>query len=139
MPTNPVEKYGVKSKIYRLLLGQILVVFLLALIFMLMDSQTSAISVILGGIVGWLPNLYFAWRVFRISGASNSAKILRRFYLGEFEKFILSIIFLIIVFNFVEPLEIMAFLLTYIVVIVSLPLIFIGLLSKAFVKNHNEG
>lgn len=66
---------------------------------------TAAWSLLLGGMISIIPNAYFAYRVFRESGARVMEKVVKDSYLGEMGKLILAAAGFAVVFSKVEPLE----------------------------------
>ena len=95
-------------------LQQLLALFLVALSFWWFNRVISY-SVFLGGLVYWIPNLYFAAYAFRFRGAQAAQQVLLGFYRGEIGKFILSCVGFAIVFTLVKPLHLLAFFIAYIV------------------------
>lgn len=93
-------------------------VLLLASVGLLFVDITLAYSVLLGGLISILPNIYFARWAFRFSGAQAAAEVARSFYRGEAGKFVLTVCLFAGVFNAVKPLAIEAFFLTYIFMMV---------------------
>jgi len=73
-------------------------------------------SAALGGLVAWVPNLYFALRAFRHRGARAAQKIVRSFYAGAFGKMILTMGLFTIVFVKVKPLGALALFVGFIAV-----------------------
>jgi ATP synthase protein I len=72
------------------ILSQLLVMLLLSAAGWLIVNQTIAYSLLIGGMICWIPNLYFAKKVFVISGARYAREVLRSFYSGEAVKLILT-------------------------------------------------
>lgn len=58
----------------------------------------AGLSALAGGLVCWLPNMYFAFRAFRYRGARAARQIVRSFYAGAAGKLILSMALFAIVF-----------------------------------------
>lgn len=97
MPAQSL-KNRVKTKAYRLVLGQLGGVLALSLIIFILKDKNSALSVLLGGLAYTLPNLIFVCFVFRYVGAREMGKFLAAFMGGEALKLLLSaILFLMIV------------------------------------------
>ena len=65
----------------------------------------SGYSGLCGGLIAWLPNLYFAHKAFRFSGARAAQSIVRSFYAGEAGKLILTAVLFALAFVVVKPLE----------------------------------
>jgi ATP synthase protein I len=66
-----------------------------------------AYSVLIGGLIFILPNLYFAAYAFRYRGAQAAPIVLKSFYRGEAGKFLLSGVGFAIAFTLVQPLEVL--------------------------------
>lgn len=91
----------------RLLLVQAALAFGIPLI-LLPFGMNTALSAAAGGGASLLPNLYFAHRAFRYSGARSAQKILRSFYSGEAIKLLLTALFFALVFKYLKPLNVAA-------------------------------
>jgi len=76
-----------------------------------------AYSVLLGGLISILPNMYFARWAFRYSGARAASEVARSFYRGEAGKFVLTVVMFAVTFSAVRPLHIEAFFLAYVVML----------------------
>lgn len=80
-------------------------------------------SIACGFFIFWVPNAYFALKVFRLNKLSNSEEyrehigswMLADFYRGEVHKFVLTAVSFAAVFATVNPLNAPALFLTYIV------------------------
>lgn len=59
----------------------------------------AAKSALLGGIVCWFPNLYFAKKLFQYRGASNAKHIARSFYQGQAIKVLMAFALFSLVFS----------------------------------------
>lgn len=66
-------------------------------------TPEAALSTLLGGLVAWLPNVFFAWQTFRHQGASQARNIVNSFYRAEAGKFGLTAALFIAVFVAVPP------------------------------------
>ncbi|MGB1090950.1 MAG: ATP synthase subunit I [Oceanobacter sp.] len=71
-------------------------------------SDVAAKSALLGGLTNALPNAYFIWRAFRYSGARSAHLIVHSFYQGESWKFLLTALCFVVIFQRVEPLNVLA-------------------------------
>lgn len=91
-----------------ILVGQLIAMFLVGLIGYLMSGQVNGLSALLGGLIAWLPNVYFALRAFRYRGARAAQRIVRSFYAGAFGKMILTMAMFAVVFIKVKPLGALA-------------------------------
>jgi len=68
-------------------------------------GRVEAYSVLLGGLLCIIPNIFFSWRVFRDLGSLNPAKAARSLYAGEAGKFLLVVSGFALVFVMVKPLQ----------------------------------
>ncbi|MES2819328.1 MAG: F0F1 ATP synthase subunit I [Pseudomonadota bacterium] len=94
--------------VFPLLLVQLAVLLLAAGILYGMRGTVSGYSGLCGGLIAWLPNLYFAHKAFRFSGARAAQSIVRSFYAGEAGKLILTAVLFALTFAGVKPLEALA-------------------------------
>ncbi|MBB2494277.1 F0F1 ATP synthase subunit I [Aquipseudomonas ullengensis] len=105
--------------VFPVLLAQLIVVLLAAVTLYGWRGPVSGYSGLCGGLIAWLPNLYFAHKAFRFSGARAAQSIVRSFYAGEAGKLILTAALFTLAFAGVKPLEALAlfgvFLLTQLV------------------------
>lgn len=84
---------------------QTVVAMLAALILWVFQGHVAGYSGLLGGLVALLPNAYFAYRVYRYSGARSARAIVREFYSGEAGKIFLTAALFVLVWVGVDPLE----------------------------------
>jgi len=105
-----------RPKVLRVVGLQAIVTLLVAVGCYLMTDPVAAYSALLGGVVCFLPNLYFAWESFRHQGAQAAKQIVRSFYKAEAVKFGLTAVLFSLVFALVRPLNPIYFFLTYVVV-----------------------
>lgn len=105
--------------VFPVLLAQLAVLLLAAVALYATRGAVSGYSGLCGGLIAWLPNLYFAHKAFRYSGARAAQAIVRSFYAGEAGKLILTAVLFALTFAGVKPLEALAvfgvFLLTQLV------------------------
>lgn len=80
--------------------GLMLTVVLLSWIY-----PITAKSVLIGGLIHWLPNAYFALYTFRFRGAHAVKMILQSMYRGEFGKILLTALGFALTFSFVKPID----------------------------------
>ncbi|WP_106476804.1 F0F1 ATP synthase subunit I [Phytohalomonas tamaricis] len=92
-----------RPHVYRLLIVQLAVALVLTVISALTQGYGAAQSALLGGLVCLLPNLYFAWRAFRVQGARMARQIITGFYKAEAGKFGLTVALFTIVFITAPP------------------------------------
>lgn len=96
-----------RPPVYRIVLLQlILTVFSASLAWLY--SDVAAYSALLGGLTCALPNAYFVWRAFRYSGARSTVQVVQSFYQGESWKFVLTALSFAVIFQRVEPLNVLA-------------------------------
>ncbi|WP_089169736.1 F0F1 ATP synthase subunit I [Azotobacter chroococcum] len=62
-------------------------------------------SALLGGLIAWLANLYFAHKAFRYFGARSAKAVVQSLWSGEMGKLILTAALFALVFVGVQPLE----------------------------------
>nr|WP_256662637.1 F0F1 ATP synthase subunit I [Stutzerimonas degradans] len=74
-------------------------------------------SALLGGLIAWLANLYFAYKAFRYFGARSTRAIIQSFWSGEMGKQILAAALFALVFVGVRPLEPVALFTGYLLVL----------------------
>lgn len=105
--------------VFPVLLAQGLVLLFAAVVLWQWRGTVAGYSGLCGGLIAWLPNLYFAHKAFRFSGARAAQAIVRSFYAGEAGKLILTAVLFALTFAGVKPLEPLAvfgvFLLTQLV------------------------
>ncbi|MDX1724465.1 MAG: F0F1 ATP synthase subunit I [Pseudomonas sp.] len=105
--------------VFPVLLAQLAVLLLAAAVLYVTRGTVSGYSGLCGGLIAWLPNLYFAHKAFRFSGARAAQAIVRSFYAGEAGKLILTAVLFALTFAGVKPLDALAvfgvFLLTQLV------------------------
>jgi len=104
---------------FPVLVAQTVVTFSAALILWLFRGQIAGYSGLLGGLVALVPNAYFAYRVFRYSGARSARAIVREFYSGEAGKIFLTAALFVLVWVGVKPLEATAVFTGYLAVLAT--------------------
>lgn len=108
-----------KLPVFPVLLTQLVVLLLAAATLFGWRGAVESYSALCGGLIAWLPNLYFAYKAFRFSGARAAQAIIRSFYAGEAGKLILTAVLFALTFAGVKPLDALAvfgvFLLTQLV------------------------
>lgn len=80
--------------VFPVLLAQFVVLLLATLVLWQWKGVVSGYSGLCGGLIAWLPNVYFAWKAFRFSGARAAQAIVKSFYAGEAGKMILTAVLL---------------------------------------------
>lgn len=105
--------------VFPVLMVQLTVALLLAAACWHWRGAVGGYSGLCGGLIAWLPNVYFAHKAFRFSGARAAQAIVRSFYAGEAGKLVLTAVLFALVFAGVKPLDALAlfgvFLLTQLV------------------------
>ena len=91
--------------VFPVLMAQLVVLLLAATLTWQWRGNVAGYSALLGGMIAWLPNLYFAHKAFRYSGARAAREIVRSFYPGEAGKLILTFVLFALTFAGVKPLE----------------------------------
>lgn len=94
-----------KPPVLKIYASQFLVLATLSAALLYVDV-TVAYSVLLGGVISILPNLYFALLAFRFSGARAVEAVTKSLYRGEVGKFILTAALFACVFVLVKPLSV---------------------------------
>jgi len=95
---NFVEKINNLSVTNKVLLGQLLIVVLMMVGFLLLASQLSAKSALYGGLAALIPNIYFARKINKHKG-QEARIIVRSFYAGESGKLIITVLCFAAVFQ----------------------------------------
>ena len=105
--------------VFPVLFAQFVVLLLASLGVWQWHGVVSGYSALCGGLIAWLPNLYFAYKAFRYTGARAAQAIVKSFYAGEAGKLILTAVLFALTFAGVKPLAPLAvfgvFLLTQLV------------------------
>lgn len=83
----------------RILQWQLAVVALSFLVSMSVGEWSDARSALLGGLVGLIPNAYFAFKFGGAKNAGNAQHVVRAFYSGEATKLVLTALLFIVVFQ----------------------------------------
>jgi ATP synthase protein I len=89
------KKLSTVSKILSL---QILVILFVSAGFYLIGGWSKALSPMLGGVAAFIPNLYLALRIARVTG-QPAQKIVRSFYAGESGKLLLTAMLFYMIFQ----------------------------------------
>ena len=83
------------QKIARPAINTLMLIDMLAIVMgvalLMLVSRVSAVSVLVGGLIFFIPNASFAWMSFRVMGARQMHEIKQRFYRAEVVKFTLTI------------------------------------------------
>lgn len=94
--------------VFPVLLAQLVVLLIAAVVLWLWRDGVAGYSGLCGGLIAWVPNMYFAHKAFRFSGARAAQAIVRSFYAGEMGKMILTAVLFALTFAGVKPLEALA-------------------------------
>jgi ATP synthase protein I len=89
---------------YRITLVQLAVLLVLGMALAGAAYPLVAESLVLGGLIAVLAQAYFAWRVFRHTGAQAAQRIARESYVGEIGKFFLAVAGFALIFALYRPL-----------------------------------
>ncbi|MGE6793901.1 F0F1 ATP synthase subunit I [Pseudomonas guineae] len=102
---TPIRLPFHRLAVFPVLLTQLLVLLFLALVLWQWQGAVAGYSGLCGGLIAWLPNVYFAHKAFRFSGARAAQAIVRSFYAGEAGKLVLTAVLFALTFAGVKPLE----------------------------------
>ncbi|HEY8035947.1 MAG TPA: ATP synthase subunit I [Methylobacter sp.] len=87
-----------RSTVSKIISYQILLIIIMTAGFALEGGKPYALSAALGGAAAFIPNLYFALRVYRSAG-QEARKIVRSFYAGESGKLLLTAALFFMIFQ----------------------------------------
>jgi len=79
---------GLFRVIRRILLFQVLTILAVTALWLVLSGVDQAKSALVGGLVGFIPNAYFAVKAGRHDPARSSKDVIRSFYVGETIKLI---------------------------------------------------
>lgn len=108
-----------RTPAFPVLILQLIVSLAVALVLWIFQGLIAGYSGLLGGLVALVPNSYFAFRVYRYSGARSARAIVGEFYSGEAGKLILTAVLFITVWLAVKPLVVAAVFGGYIAVLAT--------------------
>ncbi len=91
------EETGI-STVSKILLMQALVIVIVSLGFLIFGKANWIVSSLLGGLIAFLPNLYFAYRISQANGQS-AKKIVQSFYSGESRKILMTCMLFAVAFQ----------------------------------------
>jgi ATP synthase protein I len=86
------------STVSKILSYQILIIIIITAGYAVVAGWQTALSPALGGAIAFIPNLYFALRIYRSAG-QEAKKIVRSFYAGESGKLLLTAALFFVVFQ----------------------------------------
>ena len=127
-----------RTAAFRLVYVLLIITVVIALLSYIYSGLVPAYSVLLGGAVYILPNIYFVICVFRDMDQENPFAIARLFYYGETMKLLLTVMIFALCFVLVKPLHVVSLFATYIL-IMTVNMAGLASLSKNWKKriNHN--
>ena len=85
----------------------------------LLAGLTAAYSALIGGLIYWLPNAWFARRAFKIQGAGAMRDVFAQIMSGEIAKLLLTAVLFAAAFIAVEPIHVAALFFTYCLMLFS--------------------
>lgn len=106
-----------RLSVFPLLLTQLAVALLVAVVGMVWKGPVAGYSALLGGMIAFLPNLYFTYKAFRYFGARSVKAIVQSFWSGEMGKLFLTAALFALVFAGVERLNVAALFAGYVLVL----------------------
>lgn len=124
---NELTKLG-KRFAFKQIVAMITSVLLLAFVSYFYWGIEHAKSVLAGGAVTIIPNIFFALKAFRYAGARSSEKVMESFYSGEKMKIVLTAILFALAFKYLAILPVPFF--TSFCLVVAMPL-----LTPFFIKH----
>ena len=98
-------------------LQQFTVITVISVIASVVKSKVDY-SVLVGGMIYLLPNIYLALYAFRLKGTQAAEHLLMSFYRGEMGKFLLSGVGFAVAFTLIKPLDVFLLFSTYIALII---------------------
>ena len=124
---NELTKVG-KRFAFKQLIAMLIAVLLLAFVTYFYWGHNYAMSILAGGAVTIIPNIFFALKAFRYAGARSSEKVMESFYSGEKMKIVLTAILFALAFKYLALLPVPFF--TSFCLVVAMPL-----LTPFFIKH----
>ncbi|MCJ0975752.1 F0F1 ATP synthase subunit I [Pseudomonas sp. PS1] len=106
-----------RQPVARVLIAQALVVLIATVICTAVFGMVAGYSALLGGLIAFLANVYFAFKAFRYFGARSARAIVQSFWAGEMGKQILAAALFALVFVGVKPLQPAALFVGYLLVL----------------------
>lgn len=100
------------STVSKVISYQVLTIIIMTAGFALAEGKSYALSASLGGAAAFIPNLYFALRVYKSAG-QEARKIVKSFYAGESGKLLLTGALFFMIFR-LPNIEILPLLVVYI-------------------------
>jgi len=107
-----------RTAAFRLVYIQLIVTVVIALLSYAYSGLVMSYSVLLGAAVYILPNIYFVRFALKSEESQVPQSIINWLYLGEAQKFLLTIVMFAICFALVKPLHAVSFFAAYIVIMI---------------------
>ena len=107
-----------RAAAFRLVYVQLIITVVITLLSYAFSGLVMAYSVLLGGAVYILPNIYFVRSALKSGGLQTPQSILGRFYIGEGQKFLLTMAMFAICFALIRPLHAVSFFAAYILIMI---------------------
>ncbi len=107
-----------RAAAFRLVYVQLIITVVITLLSYAFSGLVMAYSVILGGAVYILPNIYFVRSALKSVGSETPQSILSRFYFGEGQKFLLAMAMFALCFTLIKPLHVVSFFAAYILIMI---------------------
>ena len=117
---NELTKVG-KRFAFKQIIAMLVAVLVLAFVVYLNWGFEQAKSVLAGGVVTIIPQIFFALKAFRYAGARSSEKVMESFYSGEKMKIVLTALLFALAFKFLAILPIPFF--TSFCLVMAMPLL----------------
>ena len=123
---NELAKPGLRIAFIQTIVTIVIVIICTAIMFYVW-GKSFAISALLGSFIGIIPNVIFAIKAFRYSGARSAEKVVESFFSGIKIKMVLTAILFSLVFKFIviEPLPFFGMFCLVMVMPLLHPIIFI--------------
>ncbi len=107
-----------RTAAFRLVYVQLIVTVVIALLSYTFFGLVIAYSVLSGSTVYILPNIYFVRSALKSVESQTPQSILSRFYIGEGQKFLLTMAMFAICFALIRPLHAVSFFAAYILIMI---------------------
>ncbi len=113
-----VMRQDIKPKLYRYWFFQLGIILFLCLLAEALSGLKAVVSTLVGALVFMIPNMLFAYGVFKHQGAMRAKLIVNSFYKAEGLKLVLTTVLFFMVFASMHV-HVMAFFVTYIVLLAT--------------------
>ena len=100
----------------RALVVQLVVVILLTIVCAVTLGIIAAYSVLIGGLIALVANVYFTYKAFQLYGARSVAAIVQSFWAGQIGKMVVTAVLFALVFIAVKPFDVVLLFLGYILI-----------------------